>query len=343
MGARRMSEDKKQIQINEEQRKKDISSIDRLFKDIKDYRHSSEFMKKLEFYSNFPYIGVYNAELVALQRPGARFVLTAKKWADKYDRVIKPNARPLIILVPFYPVEFLFDISDTKPRNKNMSDDDRTIENIINQYRASCRHDTSYYLNRVVENLAKHGIHLNTHYIVGSEIHAEISADCSEILLVNVYKDFRLQNKNYFTISVSANKNAEVLAAVFHELGHLFCHHLSHPWCKQRLFSDQEEEKIIKEFEAEIVSHLVCSRLDIESNSVEYLANYFNDNDLIPDISLEHVFQAVDAIQSMASEYISITDCLLYKHDETFKGKVDEEREKRKKKKEKAKAARPSM
>jgi hypothetical protein len=45
----------------------------------------------------------------------------------------------------------------------------------------------------------------------------------------------------------------------------------------------------------------------------------------------------------MASEYISITDCLLYKHDETFKGKVDEEREKRKKKKEKAKAARPSM
>ena len=333
-----MSEDKEQIQINEEQRRKDISTIDRLFRDIKDYRRSEEFMKKLDFYAKFPYIGVYNAELVALQRPGARFVLTAKKWSDKYNRVIKPNARPLIILVPFYPVEFLYDISDTKPRDENRKDDDSIIERIVNRHRMSCMRNTGYYMQGVYENLPKYGIYLNSHYVVGSEIHAEIRADRSETIEVQVYKDLIVSNHNYFTISVNAYSEAEALAAVFHELGHLFCHHLEHPWCKERFYANSDEEKVIKEFEAEVVSHLVCSRLDIESNSVKYLADYFAINDVIPDISLEHVFQAVDTIQSIASEYISTTDALLYKHDSQFKTVVDEERERRKKKRENLKS-----
>ena len=109
-----MSNNKQPDLFDEEKRDKDISSIDRLFRDVKRYRKCSEFKKKLEFYASFPYLGVYNAALVEQQRPGARFVLTSKKWLEKYNRKIKPNARPVIILMPFYPVEFLFDITDTK-------------------------------------------------------------------------------------------------------------------------------------------------------------------------------------------------------------------------------------
>ena len=336
-----MSEEKRQSQTDEEQRRRDISTIDRLFRDIKQYRRSEEFMKKLEFYSNFPYIGVYNAELVAMQRPGARFVLTAKKWTEKYDRVIKPNARPVIILVPFYPVEFLYDISDTMPRNENMRDDEAAIEKIIHRYRVSHTRYADYYMHRVQENLPKYGIHLNRHYIVGSEIHAEIRSDRSETLDVQVYKDFIVPCHNYFTVSVNTYNDAEALAAIFHELGHLFCHHMEHSWCKKRFFYNEDEEIIIKEFEAEVVSHLVCTRLDINSNSVKYLADYFREEHFIPDISMEHVFQAVDTIQSIASDYISITDGALYKHDSKFKEIVDAERERRKK--EKTKTAQVSI
>jgi hypothetical protein len=338
-----MSEDKQKELIDNEQRKKELSTMDRLFKDIKEYRKSSEFLKKLEFYSNFPYIGVYNAELVSQQRPGARFVLTAKKWAEKYHREIKPNARPLIILVPFYPVEFLFDIVDTKPMEDWLVDDDNVIENIINHFKAESTRDVSYFVHRVNENLPKHGIHLNRRYIVGSEIHAEIRADRSEKLCIQVYKDFRVTNKNYFTISVNAYSEAEALAAIFHELGHLFLHHIDHSWCKERYYPDKKEEKRIKEFEAEVVSYLVCSRLDIETNSVKYLADYFAENDIIPDISMDRVFQAVDLIQNIASEYMSITDCLLYKHDQAFKDVVDKERKRRKEEKEKEIASKASM
>ena len=333
-----MSEDK-QLELFNETGDKELASIDRLFQDVKRYRKCSEFKKKLDFYSNFPYLGVYNSELVAMQRPGARFVLSAKSWEEKYQRKIKPNARPLIILVPFYPVDFLFDITDTKPIDRNKKDDEDVIEQIINRSKASCYHHTSFYMNRLKENLPKHGIHLNRNYNTGSEILSEIRADHSETLYVQVYKDFHVDYENYFTISVSPRANeSETLAAVFHELGHLFCHHLNHSWCKDRSFT-----KEIKEFEAEVVSYLVCRRLGIESNSMIYLANYLETNDKIPPISIERVFHAVDIVQNIASEYISITDSLLYKNDSKFKAVVDEEREKRRLYREKAKAAQSSI
>ncbi len=326
--------DGKQLELFNETGDKELASIDRLFQDVKRYRKCSEFKKKLDFYSNFPYLGVYNSELVAMQRPGARFVLTAKNWEKKYQRKIKTNARPLIILVPFYPVDFLFDISDTKPIDSNKKDNKDVIEQIISRFQASCYHDTSFYMNRLKDNLPKHGIHLNRNYNTGSEILSEIRADQSETLYVQVYKDFRVEFKNYFTISVSPRANeSETLAAVFHELGHLFCHHLNHSWCKDRSFT-----KEIKEFEAEVVSYLVCRRLGIESNSIIYLANYLEANDNIPPISIERVFHAVDIVQNIASDYLGITECLLYKNDSAFKAIVDEEREKRKKKKENLKS-----
>ena len=84
----KMSEEK-QLELFEDNRDKDISSIDRLFRDVKRYRKSSEFKKKLDFYCGFPYLGVYNAALVEQQRPGARLVLTTKKWEELYNRRIK--------------------------------------------------------------------------------------------------------------------------------------------------------------------------------------------------------------------------------------------------------------
>jgi Zn-dependent peptidase ImmA (M78 family) len=288
----------------------------------------------LEFYSNFPYLGVYNAELVAQQRPGAKFVLTAKKWAETYHRKIKPNARPLIILVPFHPVDFLFDVTDTKPiDNKKKVDDNAIIEGIIERFMNDYKRRDSFYMDNLWVNLEKQGIYFKS-ISAGSELYAEIITDQSEILYVQVYKDVALPHHNYFTISVNSGlSRSEALSRIFHELAHLFCHHFKCAWWEGRLCS-----KIEKEFEAETVSFLVCQRLGIKSHAVEYLANYFADNNLIPEISAELVFQAVDIIQDMASGYMSVIDCLLYKKDKEFKAKVDIEREKKKKERERAKA-----
>jgi len=329
-----MSEVKQQYLFDEEQRDKELSTIDQLFKDVKRYRKCSEFQKRLEFYSNFPYLGVYNAELVAQQRPGARFVLTAKKWEKDYHRRIKINARPLIILVPFHPVDFLFDVSDTKPIDniKNV-DDNAIIEGIVERFMNDYKHGDGFYMHNLWVNLEKQGIYYKR-IIAGSELHAEIRTDQSEKLYVRAYKDVVLPHHNYFTVSVNSELNrSEELSRIFHELGHLFCHHFTCLWWKGRDCSTTE-----KEFEAETVSYLVCQRLGIKTHAVKYLADYFAKNNLIPEISAELVFQAVDIIQDMASGYMSVTDCLLYKKDQEFKTKVDIEREKKKKEREQAKA-----
>lgn len=334
-----MSEDH-QLDLFNDVRDKDISSIDRLFRDVKRFRKSSEFKQKLDFYCGFPYLGVYNAALVEQQRPGARLVLTTEKWRELYNRKIKINARPVIILMPFYPVDFLFDIADTKPiDNSTMADDDEVIDGIIHRYRAKSTQEVGFYYDNMMKNLPKQGIYYTNEYITGSELQAEIRQDSSEKVYVQINKDYGEEHHNYFTLSVSMRANlAGQLASMFHELGHLFCQHLPCSWWEGRSYT-----KEIKEFEAEIVSYLVCQRLGIETQSVEYLSNYMEENELIPPILIDFVFQAVDIIEQMARGNLDVTKCLLYKKDKQFKAKVDVIKEKIKEEREKKKAIKQSL
>ena len=326
----------KQLDLFDDVRDKDISSIDRLFRDVKKYRNSSEFQKKLDFYCGFPYLGVYNAALVEQQRPGARLVLTTDKWLKLFNRKIRSNARPVIILMPFYPVEFLFDIADTRSIDNNVKvNEDIIIERIIKHYSAKSTHDVGFYYENMMKNLPKQGICYNHEYITGSELQAEIREDLSEKVFVQINKDYLEEHHSYFTISVSMRANhTEQLASIFHELGHLFCRHIQCQWWRGRSYT-----KETKEFEAEVVSYLVCKRLGIETNSVRYLSCYLEENAQIPPILIDFVFQAVDIIEQMAKGNIDVTKCLLYKKDSSFKAKVDRIKEKIREEKEKKKAA----
>lgn len=93
--------------------------LDVLFGGVKSYRSSENFQKMLTFCGKMKQIGPYNAMLVFIQRPGATYLLTETKWAKEFDCGILPNARPVLVLIPFGPLEYLFDISDTFPLNKN--------------------------------------------------------------------------------------------------------------------------------------------------------------------------------------------------------------------------------
>ena len=341
-GGMMMSEKKQLDLFDRDIRDKDISSITRLFQDVKRYRNSIEFMKKLDFYSSFPYLGVYNAALVEQQRPGAKLVLTVKKWDELYNRKIKAHARPVIILKPFAPVEFLFDIYDTRQKDKTRKvEENLIIEEIIYKHMAECSHDTSFYLNNLIENLPKFGITYQK-YVVGSTINSEIrttNKDNAEVLKIFINKDYYVEHHNYFYICVNMNAHsASKLALLIHELGHLFCQHIRCPWWDQRFFT-----KEVKEFEAETVSYLVCKRLGIQTNAVEYLAEYMDANREIPPIDINCVFEAVDLIEKMVTENLDVTKCIMYKKDKEFKEKVDKEKNKIKGKKEAAKAARQSF
>ena len=52
--------------------------------------------------------------LLHVQKPGSQYVTTAADWAENYGRSPKPGARPLVILRPFGPVAFVYELNDTE-------------------------------------------------------------------------------------------------------------------------------------------------------------------------------------------------------------------------------------
>ena len=109
------------------------AKIDVLFSLIKKYRSSEFFKSLLQFCAHFKELSPYNNMLVKTQMPSARYVLTARQWADGYNRKPKDDARPLVILRKYGPISFVFEIGDTCPIQKSLWGDDDEIQSILEQ------------------------------------------------------------------------------------------------------------------------------------------------------------------------------------------------------------------
>ena len=90
-------------------------------------------------------------------------------------------------------------------------------------------------------------------------------------------------------------------AMLVHELAHLYCGHLGSPnhnwWPDRRGLADH-----IREFEAESVCYLVCSRLGLDNPSDAYIASYVREHDETPSISLDCVMKTSGLIEQMGRE-----------------------------------------
>ena len=90
-------------------------ALDELFNLTCQYKTSKSFHELMQFVAKFRFYSPFNAMLVHVQMPGARFVAPPHRWVRDYSRQIKTDARPLVILQPMGPVMFVFDVSDTEP------------------------------------------------------------------------------------------------------------------------------------------------------------------------------------------------------------------------------------
>jgi hypothetical protein len=78
------------------------------------YDQSSSYMELLAFVNRLPHIAPFNALLINIQKPGLRFAASARDWLVRVNRTVKEGARPLVILWPFGPVAFVYDVEDTE-------------------------------------------------------------------------------------------------------------------------------------------------------------------------------------------------------------------------------------
>lgn len=279
---------------------REISGLDILFEHARMYRKSSQAKALYEFVASFPKLAPLNALLVHIQQPHSRMVATAWDWFDKYGRQLKFNAKPLIILWPFGPVNLVFDIGDTEP-GPNAKE---IPEEAVNPFQPTGELSREIWSN----------IHYNLPAVGIMEVYSDMGSP-----LGGYVQSLRERHKYYILHSgmklkilyaIKLRRNVDQLtnfATLIHELGHLFCGHLTR-WKEDKRFPEREklakkeknERKIIQEFEAESVSWLVCRRLGIDTRADSYLGGYWKDeNKDLPEISLEAVFSAAGKIEAL--------------------------------------------
>ena len=96
------------------EKKETIAELDKLFQEVGTYRYSADYRELLVFARKFPKIAPFNAMLLHIQKPGSSMVATAGEWRIRFGRKPIPGARPLVILKPFGPVEFVYELNDTE-------------------------------------------------------------------------------------------------------------------------------------------------------------------------------------------------------------------------------------
>lgn len=301
--------------------------LDVLFGGVKSYRSSENFQKMLTFCGKMKQIGPYNAMLVFIQRPGATYLLTETKWAKEFDCGILPNARPVLVLIPFGPLEYLFDISDTFPLNKNpqLTKQFGELTEYLKEPFATSGDFDKRLLTKVVGNLSAQGIAYNPNFVAGASYGAQIQLLTEECHMLEFYdKNFSFKYPAHYLLSVNSNAGeGERMASILHELGHLFCHHLISPLNHEKWWQCRNLPHDVKEFEAESVAWLICQRIGLQTPSERYLSGYLSANKEIPaGVSIEAIFKAADNVWKMVSTIITYDKGLLYKHDKRFKEKL---------------------
>ena len=299
-------------------------NIDELQFLVKSYRDSNEFQKMLDFIGRFPYLAPYNAMLAQMQKPGATFVLTGKKWAE-YGRQPKLNGQKLIVLKPFGPVQCVFDFEDTEP----IPNATKVIEkaDLIKKYTEGLQQAQgdldNKTMNTLVSNLPVYGIYLDDNFMASNTYGGYIMPYHDQKLKVKIDKDYYMEVPSCFVISINKKQtNAVKFHTLCHELGHLFCNHQCYDKRKKRKLTLKE-----KEFEAETVAWLMCKRHGISNPSEEYLASYAPEGE-IPICSTELIMRAVTEIEKMMEGFVSVNESIWYKEDAEFKASVNAHRQK---------------
>ena len=187
------------------------AAIDGLFKTALAQQGVSAFTEFLEFVHRFSHLSVYNAMLVRVQRPGAAAVGSRLQW-KRQGRTVSPDAIPIVILQPFGPVRFVYEIGDTEGR-------EIPGERASSLY-AEGRLDKAVY-DKTVAAVAKYGVSV-------------LETDDYGSLLAGTAAGIKVGPENLDgaadrVFRVKLNKKHDLptrFATLAHELGQIYCGHI---------------------------------------------------------------------------------------------------------------------
>ncbi|MCG3167972.1 MAG: ImmA/IrrE family metallo-endopeptidase [Candidatus Desulfobacillus denitrificans] len=259
------------------------AAIDQLFAQALETQGKGAFDEFLGFMKRFSNLSVYNAMLVRVQRPGAAAVGSRRQWAG-YGRIVKPDAVPIVVLQPFGPVRFLFEIGDTEGREV-------PGERMSTLFAEG--HVPAAQYKRTREAAVKYGIE-----VVETDSYGALLAGTAAAIgrLPETLQPRTMEAARY-RIRLNAKHDLPTrFATLAHELGHVYCGHLGGDQ-KGRWPARQGLSHAQRELEAEAVAWLVCQRTGVSPRSKEYLSGLATE-EAIAGVSAYVIFDAVNRVES---------------------------------------------
>lgn len=98
----------------EEEQDRDRALVDQLIAETRLYDSAKALKELLDFTTRLRHLAPFNAMLLHIQKPGLSFAARQQDWLNRFQRRPKRNARPLVILRNFGPVDFVYDVLDTE-------------------------------------------------------------------------------------------------------------------------------------------------------------------------------------------------------------------------------------
>lgn len=302
--------------------KSEEAALSRLFRRAARYRHAEEYKRFLDFVGRFPRYSPYNAALLHVQNPGVSFTATRRQWRERFDRVPKPGARPYVILQPFGPVLFVYDLSDTEPRSKEAEElpeavtDPFAVEGTLSedtwaQTLRNCREKEKVAVRQGEDLHRRHGGRIEKKpFRAGPKNPGKrLSGDSLSGPSLSGNSPSGNPPSDDYLYRVLLNKNLRIeeqYGALAHELGHLFGGHLGADdgaWWDECTGAGKPQ----KEIEAESVAYLACRRAGLHSISERYLHWHADrvagsSEDPLPPVRMRTVLNVVAYIESMGEE-----------------------------------------
>ena len=262
--------------LHDKDREEAKSAVNELIESALAYHTPERLGELMEFASRMPRYAPYNAMLLHIQNPKARYIASAREWAEMGLKV-KPGARPLVVLKIMGPVRFVFDVADTYGN---------ALPEAVNAELEDPFHATGevcdFVWNRLHDLCASMRIRV---------VQAALRPELAGFVQTGPHEQYDLFLNQF-------HERPAQFATLAHELGHLFCGHLGS--LENDFWDDRSETtKATREMEAEAVAYLVASRRKFKTASSKYLSGYLTPGSALPPFSLEHILKAAGAIEEM--------------------------------------------
>lgn len=278
---------------------------------------AEEFTEFLAFTTRFRRLGVWNARLVNIQCPGATAVASVAEW-NSVGREVLPDAVPIIILWPFGPIRFLYELADTGPPiERGKIGDPFAVSGsfqpqVLSRLKAGLLKAKAFQVkleyrrqgHSYAGSATAHGMAAAA---PGVAISGEGAVWKAAAALATAATDAERPNIPCYRVTLNDRlTDKELFVTLAHELGHIFCGHLG-ACLSQRTRDDDEggwpdrhqKDKNVKEIEAEAVAYLVAARAGLAAASASYLSEFAKTVDPAA-VDLDLIIRAAARIERLA-------------------------------------------